>query len=354
MRSDIVPSGRVPGLLAAAFLPVWTALAYGGIDRIQVQALTAKATYFTGEVLELFITVEEAHTLNFPTTVQTGYTLDGVYTPQFFGGAVLTERKTPHTWTMVHGWDSYKLKVGEHTWVGKVLGYGTSRPATFAVVPTPTPSGDFSLDFETLPGSSARVGHLMAYDALGVHFRTSLRSAARLQRSEKGSWVEGFDPYPIGFHVVADLDRPVFGASSRVAGGTNVRITMIAKSRLGQTVAAATSAPMDRPGDFSQTLSVRASEPISSLEWWPSQANSMAAVDDLLLITRPMVSIVVVGQTLRLTWPSLEGQTYQLWSSPDLQTWSPWGPGRPGGGVHTNDLSTVDAAARFFRVSKTE
>lgn len=343
-----------PWLLALILIQASTAVGSDGTGGITIRSATDKPSYYQGEVLEVRITINERHTLDFATTLQSLYTMDGVYTPKWGAGTMLTQRTTPFTWSMLHNWDSYKLRLGDHSVAGRVVGYGAGSPAGFAVIPTPQPSGDFVLDFQSIPGTSARIAHLMAYEVLGVRFRTSRGAAARLQRGEGGAWVEAFDPYPIGFHVIADLDPPVFGASSKVAGGLNVRITMIAKNAQGRMVATAVSAPVVHSGKFAQTLSVRATEPIASLEWWPSESNCMTAVDDLLIITSPIVSHEVTGSTLRLTWTTVAGTIYQLWSSPDLETWSPLGPSRMGGGVLTNDVLMKNGVVDFFRVSRTE
>jgi hypothetical protein len=221
------------------------------------------------------------------------------------------------------------------------------------VIQTPSPRGNFLIDLDTIPGTTAKVADLMAYDAIGIHFHTSQGSAVGLQNVGGNSWVQGFDPYPIGFHVIADFAMPVFGASAKVAGGTGVQITMLAKNALGQTIATNVSGVVAHPGQLEHTLSVMTTEPIASLEWWPSIPNSMARVDDLFVITTPNLGQTVVGDTLRVTWPSLAGTNYQLWFSTNLQNWSSCGPIRTGtGGMLTNDYSMADAPTLFFRLSQ--
>lgn len=320
---------------------------------IDVDVATAKSSYYPGEELEVLITVANPATLFFGSSLQTLYTMDGVYTPNLVGAAVLTDATTPRTWTNTHRWHDYNLSVSDHTVVGTVIGYGTSGPAAFNVVPPPVPQGDFLIDFDTIPGTTARVAHLMAYAACGVRFHTRQGTACSLQVGESNSWVEGFDPYPNGFHVIADFAMPVFGASAKVAGGTGVRITMIARNAQGQTLATDVSAPVMQPGKFVQTLSVTTTEPIASLEWSPSIPNSMAGVDDLFVITGPSLSHALLGSTLELTWPTVSGANYQLWSSTNLETWTTFGPLRAGtGSVLTSEISVDGTSARFFRVSK--
>jgi hypothetical protein len=322
---------------------------------IDVEVATAKPNYYPGEYLEVLITVTNQATLHFGSTLQTIYTMDGVYTPGLVGDLILTSATTPRTWTNTHWWGDYNLALGIHTVVGTVIEYGTSPPATFGVVEAPTPEGDFLVDFETIPATSSRMADLMAYYACGVRFRTSQGRPCGIRHEESNSWVTGFDPYPTGFHVVADFTRPVFGARAKVAAAGGCQMTMIAKNATGQVLATAVCPPITQSGQFAQSLSVKTTEPIASLEWWPSNPRSMVGVDDLFVITTPILSQTVVGTTLRLTWPTVAGANYQLWSSTDLQTWLPWAPACVGtGGVQTNECSMASSTVRFFRVSKSD
>jgi len=338
-------------------MPLFIALFLGKLcaQAVSVQVATSKPTYFPGERLEVLVSVPEPATLLFPTSLQTLYTMDGAYTPAWSALGVLTQASTPRTWTNIHSWSDYNLSPGNHTVIGTVVGYGTSAPVTFNVVQPPSPQGDFLIDFDTIPGTTASVAHLMAYDACGVHFHTKQGAAMGLHDVAGNSWVQGFDAYPTGFHVIADFAIPVFGASAKVAGGTSVTITMVAKNSQGQTIATNTSVPVVHPGQFEQSLSVTTTEPIASLEWWPSIPNSACRVDDLFVVRTPPLNARAVGDILCLTWPTVSGENYQLWSSTDLQTWSPWGSPRAGnGGMLTNDCSMTGAPALFFRVSKSD
>jgi hypothetical protein len=347
--ATMIRSNSFPLMLGAVLVGKLT------VSAIDVTVATAKPSYYPGERLEVLISVTSTGTLYFSSTLQTLYTIDGVYTTSLNGLGILTEATTPHTWRMSHDWSDYDLSLGRHSVVGTVFGYGTSPPANFDIVQPPTPQGNFLVDFETIPATTASVAHLVAYHACGIYSRTSLGAACRLQEGVGGKWVEGFDPYPTGFNVVADFTIPVFGASAKVAGGTGVRMTMTAKNARGQTLANAVSAPITQPGQFAQTLSVKTTEPIASLEWWPSIPNSLTAVDDLFVITTPILSHMLVGNTLRLTWPTVVGANYQLWSSADLITWSPWGSTRAGSGnLLTNDCSLTASTLLFFRVSKSD
>lgn len=322
------------------------------IEVFDVRVATTKVRYYPGEQIEIRITVPTPGVLSFGTSLQTLYTMDQVYTPNLVGLQIPTQTTTPHTWTMAHDWRAYNLAQGHHTVVGRVVGYGSSPPAGFDVVPPPAPSGNFVLDFDTIPGTGAPVAHLLAYDALGVHFRTSLGAACELHGDSRGKWVEGFDRYPIGFNVAADFAMPVFGASAKVAGGTGVRITMTARNARGQAIATAVSTAMAQPGQFAQTLFVTAVEPIASLEWRPSLPSSGVGVDDLLVVTAPVLNHALVDGKLRLMWGTLTGANYQLFSSTDLTTWTPVGPVLIGnGGVLTNNLPATESK-RFLRVSR--
>src|SRR5258705_10504952 len=191
--------------------------------------VTTHSTYYPGERVEILIAYTQPGVLNFYELPQTTYELDGTYSPGGFGIPVVTQVATPYTWTNRHSWDGYNLLPGNHTVVGTVINYG-SGSTTLQVVPPPVPQGDFVVDFETIPGTTARVDHLMAYDGCGVHFHTSLGAICSLHSTPTNSSVGGFDPYPTGFNVAANLDMPVFAASAKVAGGTGVRITMIARN----------------------------------------------------------------------------------------------------------------------------
>jgi hypothetical protein len=54
---------------------------------------------------------------------------------------------------------------------------------------------------------------------------------------------------------------------------------MTAKNTLGQSIASAICGPITRSGEFAQSLSVKTTEPIASLEWFPSKPNSMLGVE---------------------------------------------------------------------------
>ncbi len=127
------------------------------VSAIDVEVVTAKPTYYPGELVEVLITVTNAGTLDFGSTLQTLYTMDSVYTPDLVGLAIVTQVTTPYTWSMVHNWNDYNISLGNHSVVGTVLRYGTSPSADFDVVQPPTPKGD-RLPHQPWCGLSAPAG----------------------------------------------------------------------------------------------------------------------------------------------------------------------------------------------------
>ena len=65
----------------------------------------------------------------------------------------------------------------------------------------------------------------------------------------------------------------------------------------------------------------------------------------------PRLSIEVAGSALRVSWRTGNGATYQVWSTPNFTTWSPYGPLRAGtGGILTQDCPMTNSPGLFFRV----
>jgi hypothetical protein len=319
---------------------------------IDVMVSTSKTNYYVGEDIKVLVTVPTTNSLLFNNLPQTYYTMDNSYVSLGVLIPVGNARTTPYTWTNTHSWNIYGLVQGLHSVVGTVIGYGNSMPASFQVIPTPVPKGNLLIDFDLISGTTAPVASLQAYDAIGVHFHNMLGSPISLKDVEGNSWTEGFVQYPVGFHVIVDFEMPVFGASAKVSGGTGVTMTMMAKNSGGTIIASSDSTPITQPGQFTQTLSLRADERITSIEWWPSIPNSSAGVDDLFVITTPYLTPTVAGDSLRITWPSVAGDDYQLWFSTNLHNWSPWGSPVSGtGDTLTNDCP-IAGPTRFFRLSK--
>ena len=87
-------------------------------------------------------------------------------------------------------------------------------------------------------------------------------------------------------------------------------------------------------------------EPIVSLEWWPSQSNSMCDVDDILLVnSSPVIRGRNVGNNFEVSWFGLQGATYNVWSSEDLQNWSqvglPWNLSQQSGPNHSKKTRLI-------------
>ncbi len=337
------------GLLFATFLFVPRAPA------ITVQVATSKPQYYIGETVLVLVTVPEVANLSFFTSCQAGFILDGTPPPPPICFQVLTSQITPHTWTNIYHWDEPRLALGDHSVVGEVVGYGFSAFTNFQIIPPPPPSGDFLIDFDTIPGTGAGVAHLMAYDACGVHFHTIQNRPCTLDVSTNptNNCLKGFDSYPVGFNVAVTFDMPVFGASAKVRAGLGQQVTMTAKNALGQTLAFSTSPPVTNVNVFQHTVSVTTTEPIVTLVWQPTAANAGVSIDDLLVITTPPLKPSLIdATTLRLICPTVAGANYQLWSSTNLQTWIPCGPAWPGdGNPLTNDVP-VSSSSLFFRITK--
>jgi len=65
----------------------------------------------------------------------------------------------------------------------------------------------------------------------------------------------------------------------------------------------------------------------------------------------PSPNAAVAGSSLRVSWSTGTGDSYQVWSSPDLIHWSPYGAARPGtGGILTLDCPMTNSPALFFQV----
>ena len=65
----------------------------------------------------------------------------------------------------------------------------------------------------------------------------------------------------------------------------------------------------------------------------------------------PVPVAAAVGSSLRVSWRTGDGASYQLWSTPDFTNWSPYGPPRTGtGGILTEDCPMTNSPGLFFRV----
>lgn len=286
----------------------------------------------------------------FPTSRQSNYTLDGIYTPGGLVLMIITFADAPRSWTNTFNWMGYTMAPGEHSVVGIVEGHGSSSPVRFTVIPTPKPQADFLVDFDHWPGSTTAIESLASYEAYGIQFRTSLGAAPRYSEEDGDYFVSGFDPYPIGFNVAADFSIPVIGARAHVAGASTCTMTMTAKDAQGQMLASVISPLLGTTG---QVVELRTETPIASLEWFPSQANSGVEVDDLLVRIPPILNPSASAGTFCLTWPTITGEYYRVWSSSNLLDWVPAGEAcESTSGVLTKESSMMGSTSQFYRVSR--
>jgi hypothetical protein len=81
-------------------------------------------------------------------------------------------------------------------------------------------------------------------------------------------------------------------------------------------------------------------------------AAGAAGLGTLVFSYPPPVPVAeTVGAALRVSWRTGNGGTYQLWSTPDFTTWSPYGPLRAGtGDILTQDCPMTNSPGLFFRV----
>ena len=65
----------------------------------------------------------------------------------------------------------------------------------------------------------------------------------------------------------------------------------------------------------------------------------------------PSLQAGAAGPALRISWLTGSNATYQIWSTPDFKTWSPYGPPRTGtGGILTQDCPMTNSPGLFFQV----
>ena len=120
---------------------------------IEVTVDTDKDTYDIGEDVIVYVTAynpgDEAITLDFGTSMQANYIMDGVY--DYSSGnyylmvctSVQIAQNDSYTWTFVHKNDAlsaYPLSQGTHSITGQVIGYGDSNTMSaiqFEIVPEP-------------------------------------------------------------------------------------------------------------------------------------------------------------------------------------------------------------------------
>jgi len=117
---------------------------------VNISTITDKESYLLGEEVVVSVIAYNPDlnpvTLNFATSLQASYLMDGVY--DWSEGKFFTQFPTrvtigpygSYTWDLTHGpteMEAYPLEIGAHTVVGEVLGYGYSSTIQFQVIPEP-------------------------------------------------------------------------------------------------------------------------------------------------------------------------------------------------------------------------
>jgi hypothetical protein len=246
------------------------------------------------------------------------YFLDN--TSGFQGGlTVMTSRQIPangsYTWTYHHPWTSRDLGLGNHSFFGRLEGFsGQSRPdiysptGTFAVVANDAPPASLAIDFDHVPGSGLAMQRAEELWPSGVRFRTQRSDGDRpagLGEHDGNQFASvSSTTYPPGFNIAADFDGTYTRASAEVAAAVGVSVTMIAKDADGDVLASATSAPMTALYDF-VPLSLATTEPIATLQWWPSLTTSAIHVDDVVVHApepRAVMTVLMLLACATTTW----------------------------------------------------
>lgn len=319
---------------------------------LDVRLTMPRTNYFLGELVDFFISTTNGGLLRFPSSIQSAYSLDGLYSGPNFANPVITFATIPRTWTNTHtadGWNQYALAPGPHRVCGIVDAslatpgdaYGKSATNTFWILPPPPVKGNFLIDFTHLIGTNVTTVSLAPYEFSGVHF-TNISS---------GSLFLGDALQARG--IRAQFNMPVFAVSAKIAGLNGAQITMIAKNAAGQILATSVSEPIVRALYFDQKLAVDSLEPIASVEWTSIPTNQSVSIDDVFITTGPVLKHSVQNDGVRIIWPTVTNKLYQVWSSSDLRTWLPEGaPQSSVAGALTNFFPTQNSGSKFFRVSE--
>ncbi|MBI5383389.1 MAG: hypothetical protein HZA90_01740 [Verrucomicrobia bacterium] len=301
--------GAGMGALITSLLAVATGSA------VQFQVATDKTAYYPGEVLNVLITATNTAptevVLEFSDSSQALYSIDHFYWLPDGAYMMNTSVTIPgygsYTWSIQHSWGEYRLPPGVHSVTGEVIGYGSAGPVSFTVLDSPVVLGDLLLDFDHIPGTDAPLAHLLAYEECGVEFGMYAgRSAVGLASTSGDHWLDsGVCTYPTGFNLFARLQRPAYGATVKVTAGIGQYISMLAKDSQSNVIASVTSKPTTVPYHFSQSMSLRAAQPIAILEWWPSDPRSLVGIDDLWLEANPAPILAVerCAGGVKVAWP---------------------------------------------------
>lgn len=139
-------------LLAMTLIPIQSARA-----RIYLDVWTDKYVYYLGEPITVYIYGTSGSgfptpTLQFPTSCQVDYIMDGTY--DSFPGMclfIITYVTLPHTWDIQHDLSSYAPGVGSHSisaYMHQPHGFFCSSTTNyFIVIPNPDINRDGRVDF---------------------------------------------------------------------------------------------------------------------------------------------------------------------------------------------------------------
>ena len=272
---------------------------------VEITSWTDRDTYVPGQTIRVSVDAYNPNpydvTLNFGSTLQSKYIMDGWYEYPQMGFCVLTEAVVPaqgsYTWEYCHAWWDYDLSLGFHTISGEVVGYGESAMSYFQVAPPVLPEENFTIDFDTMPDGSEPVFTRIYkdYAAWGVHFRsTSSSSGPMPTRSDVDGDLRATInrcTYPPGFNIVADFAMPVYGIMADVCSAVGRTVTMVARDAEGNEIASVTSEPIAEGSELVGPIELNCDVPIASVEWWPSSQNSSVSVDNLrIFVTGPHIA----------------------------------------------------------------
>lgn len=269
----------------------------GGYVSVSVE--TDRAEYVVGDPITYSVVATNPSsfpvTLNFNSSRQADYLVDGVYSPNDLALQVLTSRTVPAhgsvSWGFRHPWDDYELAPGTHGVIGEVVGNGHSAPVEFNVAAPDPVAEDVFLDFETYPDGTPTHfddqlnGGLwdLAFVRAGVRFSSDGGGVALRSTGDSAQLFSPRASYPPGFNIVAEFDMPVFGVSADVGSAADQTVTMTALDAAGAVLGVVTSDPVTDYPSSAGRVSFDSSTPIASVRWTSSLAQAAVTVDDLFL-----------------------------------------------------------------------
>ncbi len=274
---------------------------------LEITAAVNQQAYLPGEYIGFGVTVHNPRdsdvTLDFNSSLQCKYYLDGE--EGFWAAVAYPSRRTipangSYTWHPGPSYRHHDITSGRHMLTGEVLGVGMSQPVEFEVLPRPAWPEEFLIDFDSEDAPLAPYAGAIptwrgfgVFDGMGVQFARWLSNDRKESlyhycgADGQGSLRSNRCSYPPGFNIVADFDEPVFGVSVDVTTAAGRTVTMLAKDADGHVVASATSGTLPGTYDFAETLRLISADPITSIEWWPSEENCSVGIDNLDIVTVP-------------------------------------------------------------------